>query len=292
MIKQTDIAGGMALDSQGLDKLKAAAKQNSPQALSATAQQMEGVFVNMMMKSMRQATPQGGLFQNNQTQQLFTSMLDAQLSQKTHAGLADMMIKQISRQRGDNVNGGHDAVAAKPARPDGVAAAGAGVGADLPQSAEEFFAKLAPHAEEASRRTGIPVQFMLGHAALESGWGKSEIRSAGGKPSHNLFGIKAGANWNGDTVDCMTTEYVDGVAQKRVERFRSYDSYQAAFEDYANFLKNNRRYQDVLDNAGDAHGFAYGLQRAGYATDPAYGAKLKKVIQQAINVNTDNTSKA
>ncbi|QFY42440.1 flagellar assembly peptidoglycan hydrolase FlgJ [Candidatus Methylospira mobilis] len=290
MIKQTDIAGGMALDSQGLDKLKAAAKQNSPQALSATAQQMEGVFVNMMMKSMRQATPQGGLFQNNQTQQLFTSMLDAQLSQKTHTGLADMMIKQIARQRGDNVNGGHDPVAVQLNRLGGMDATGDG--ADLPQSAEEFFAKLAPHAEEASRRTGIPVQFMLGHAALESGWGKSEIRSSAGKASHNLFGIKAGASWNGGTVDCMTTEYVDGVAQKRVERFRSYDSYQAAFEDYANLLKNNRRYQGVLDNAGDAHGFAYGLQRAGYATDPAYGAKLKKVIQQAINVNADNTSKA
>jgi flagellar protein FlgJ len=283
MIKQTDIAGGVAVDTQSLGNLKLAANQHSPQALAATSKQMEGLFVNMMLKSMRQATPPGGLFQSDQTK-MFTSMLDAQTSQNMPSlGMADMMIKQLSRQ-GVRGAGGKNPAAAS--------VAGLGDVADLPQNAEEFFAKLTPHAEEASRVTGIPVQFMLGHAALESGWGKSEIRSANGKASHNLFGIKASANWKGATVSCMTTEYVDGVAQKRVERFRAYDSYQSAFEDYANLLRNNPRYQNVLDNADNAHGFAYGLQRAGYATDPAYGAKLKKVIQQAINVNNDSTPTA
>lgn len=285
MIKQTDIAGGVAIDTRNLTDLKTAAKQNSPEALAAASKQMEGLFVNMMLKSMRQATPQDGLFQNDQTK-MFTSMLDAQISQKVHGlGMADMMIKQLSRQ---GAGAAHNPAAGS------VADAGetAVEHASLPQNAEDFFEKLAPHAEEASRLTGIPAKFMMGHAALESGWGRSEIRAANGKPSHNLFGIKATGSWKGDSVECMTTEYVDGVPQKRVERFRAYDSYQKAFEDYASLLKNNSRYQDVLANADNAHSFAYGLQRAGYATDPAYGAKLKKVIQQAINIQSDTTPKA
>jgi flagellar protein FlgJ len=112
---------------------------------------------------------------------------------------------------------------------------------------------------------------------LETGWDRAEPRLADGQPSYNVFGIKAGRNWTGATVEATTTEYVDGVAQQRVERFRAYGSYADAFRDYANLLASNPRYTAVLGSADASH-FAQGLQRAGYATDPAYAAKLERII--------------
>jgi flagellar protein FlgJ len=146
----------------------------------------------------------------------------------------------------------------------------------------EFQARLMPHAQAASQITGIPAQFMLGQAALETGWGRREIRAADGTPSHNLFGVKAGGNWKGAVVEAVTTEYVNGVAQKSVEKFRAYDSYADAFRDYANLLRSNPRYAGVMAQAAqglDADGFANGLQRAGYATDPNYADKLSRIIK-------------
>ena len=145
-----------------------------------------------------------------------------------------------------------------------------------------FTARMEAHAEEASRSTGIPAQFMLGQAALESGWGKREIRGSDGSASHNLFGIKASSSWKGRVVTVVTTEYVDGAPQKRLEKFRAYDSYADAFRDYGKMLRNNPRYQNVIANAQDATGFAQGLQKAGYATDPHYAAKLTRIIQQTL----------
>jgi flagellar protein FlgJ len=143
--------------------------------------------------------------------------------------------------------------------------------------APTFISSLWPHAVAASQTTGIPAQFLVGHAALESGWGKSEPRHADGRASHNLFGIKAGSNWQGATVEATTTEYVKGVPEKRVERFRAYGSYAEAFKDYAQLLAQSPRYAGVVDSR-DAASFAQGLQKAGYATDPAYGSKLERVI--------------
>jgi flagellar protein FlgJ len=136
------------------------------------------------------------------------------------------------------------------------------------------------HAIAASNATGIPAKFLLGHAALESGWGKGEIRTTDGSPSHNLFGIKAGRNWKGATVDVTTTEYVDGAPRKMVQTFRAYASYAQAFQDYARLLQNSPRYAAVLTQS-DGAGFAQGLQRAGYATDPRYAEKLTRILNGA-----------
>jgi flagellar protein FlgJ len=123
---------------------------------------------------------------------------------------------------------------------------------------------------------------MLGQAALESGWGRREIKGRDGTNSHNLFGIKAGPDWKGKTVQAVTTEYVNGVAQRKVERFRAYDTYADSFKDYARLLSSNPRYEKVLASAGDATKFAQGLQRAGYATDPHYAAKLTSIIKRSL----------
>jgi flagellar protein FlgJ len=145
-----------------------------------------------------------------------------------------------------------------------------------------FRDKLAADADQAEQATGIPAKFMMGQAALESGWGKREIRMKDGSPSHNLFGIKAGPGWKGKVATAVTTEYINGKPHAKVEKFRAYDSYADGFKDYANMLATNPRYQKVLASAGDASSFAHGLQRAGYATDPHYAAKLSQIIKHSL----------
>jgi Muramidase (flagellum-specific) len=134
---------------------------------------------------------------------------------------------------------------------------------DSPPHVEAFVQKLLPHARAASASSGIPASFMMGQAALETGWGRSEIRGADGQNSHNLFGIKAGGSWKGRTVDIVTTEYVNGKPQKQVDTFRAYDSYADAFRDYANLLRGNARYQNAIAQGQDAAGFAQGLAAGG-----------------------------
>lgn len=146
----------------------------------------------------------------------------------------------------------------------------------LPPHARAFMEQMRPYAEEASRATGIPADFMLAQAALETGWGKKQMRRPDGSPSHNLFGIKANG-WAGQTVDAMTSEFENGRMTRKVEKFRAYLSYADSFKDYARLISENPRYREVM-HTRDAAAFAYGLQRAGYATDPAYGDKLVRVI--------------
>jgi flagellar protein FlgJ len=302
MVNPLNSSANLAIDTKSVDALRQSARQNSPDALKETARQFEALFMNMVMKSMRDATPQEGLLDSQQSK-IYTSMLDQQFSQNMAGkglGLADVLVRQLSGSIGNQdqtpEQGLSDsllkagAAARKysalqpPAQEAQEAQRAAGKRAGRPAHVQAFQERLAAHAEEASRSTGIPAKFMLGQAALESGWGKREIRAIDGSASHNLFGIKAGAGWKGRTVDAVTTEYVNGVAQKRIEKFRAYGSYADAFRDYAKLLRDNPRYQNVLANARDANGFAQGLQRAGYATDPNYADKLTKIITKHLSV--------
>lgn len=296
-----DLSARFALDAQGVDALRLQAKQSSPEALKAAAQQFEAVFMNMLLKSMRETTSQDGLFDSDQTR-MYTSMLDRQLAQTMASrgiGLAEVMVRQLSATlaapgvpaegaaqafplNGDramplNTPQGVELSAAQaPATIRAPAAPGA---SDVPAHVSDFVQRMLPHAEAASVATGIPARFMVGQAALETGWGRQAIRGADGADSHNLFGIKAGSGWKGRTVDIVTTEYVGGKPMKQVESFRAYDSYADAFRDYANLLRSQARYQNVIAQGGDAAGFAQGLQQAGYATDPAYARKLAGTIR-------------
>lgn len=147
---------------------------------------------------------------------------------------------------------------------------------------QRFIEEMSPHAAVAAEQSGIPAQFLIGHAALESGWGRYQILHRDGQPSHNLFGIKADGGWTGRVAEVTTTEYLGGVPVKRVEPFRAYDSYEAAFRDYADFLRNNPRYSQALEATDDARSFASELQSAGYATDPRYADKLAAVINHRL----------
>lgn len=278
MINPTDLSGKLAIDVKDVGTLRKAARDNSPEALKETAKQFEALFMNMVLKSMRDATPQDGLFDSQQGK-MYTSMLDQQISQTMASrgvGLADVLIRQLSNVVGTKAPAAQEAGALSA--PESVKS-----GSSQPAHVKAFQDRLGVHAEEASRLTGIPSKFMLGQAALESGWGKREIMAPDGTTSHNLFGIKATGGWKGKVVETATTEYVNGVPQTRMEKFRSYDSYADAFRDYANLLKNNPRYESVLANAQDATGFAQGLQRAGYATDPNYAAKLTRIIKNSLS---------
>lgn len=295
-----DLSSKFALDTKGMGDLKQSAKAGSPEALKGAATQFEAMFINMMMKSMRDATPQDELTGSEQSK-MFTGMLDQQMSQnlaKRGVGLADMLIRQLSAQTTGAqalAIGGDQNVRTSPAMPEARNAVElmSTPGAMLKPSnithaasgrvqaphVRAFQEKLSGHAQEAERVTGIPAKFMISQAALETGWGKREIRNQDGSSANNLFGIKAGPGWKGKVATAVTTEYVNGVAQTRVEKFRAYDSYADSFKDYAKLITNNPRYEKVLANAKDAAGFAHGLQQAGYATDPLYAAKLSKIIK-------------
>ncbi|ADE10813.1 flagellar assembly peptidoglycan hydrolase FlgJ [Sideroxydans lithotrophicus] len=280
-ISGTDF-GNLAIDSQSLDKLRLQAKQTPDKALKAAAQQFETVFLNMMLKSMREATPQDGEFDSEQTR-MFTGMLDQQLAQSMASrgiGLADIMVEQLSRNQQKPVPSAEFRVAGAEHSVHSTqrsALSTAIPSAYKPDVQQAFVDRLKAPAEQVSRATGIPAHLILGQAALESGWGKREIKMADGSSSHNLFGIKAGKDWNGKVAAVTTTEYHNGVAKQQVERFRAYDSYAESFQDYARLLGDNSRYAGVVGQ-GDAKAFAQGLQQAGYATDPHYADKLAGVI--------------
>ncbi len=287
----------LAIDSRSLDNLRTATKDNSPESIKAAAKQFEALFMNMMLKSMRQAGGQNGAFDNEQTR-TFTSMLDQQLTQNMSSrgvGLADMLVKQMTNNTvtqalnaGDDTNPITPNVRGINSYRDSLKleqhpAVSTKTESSTSNHVREFQAKLEAHAEEASKATGIPAKFMLGQAALETGWGKKQIKTVDGTESHNVFGVKATSAWKGKTVNAVTTEYVNGVAQRKIETFKAYDSYGDAFKDYANMLTKNPRYGNVIANSKDATSFAYGMQKAGYATDPHYANKLSKIIKQNLS---------
>ena len=306
MIGATDLTSKFALDVGSVETLKREARTDPDKALRAAASQFEALLMQMMLKSMREAVDGAGSTESQDTK-MYTSMLDQQLSMalaKRGIGLADVMVRQLARASAAELPpangeiGAANEAAAKAARPNPPHAAPvtpaptappatpgvtSGTGASaLPETARAFISRLWPHAQEAGRTTGIAPHFILGQAALESGWGRGEIRMADGAPSHNLFGIKAGRGWQGATADVVTTEYVNGSPVKTVERFRAYASYADAFKDYASLLSANPRYAAVLNERVDPAAFARGLQQAGYATDPNYADKLTRVITGAV----------
>ncbi|WGG48373.1 glucosaminidase domain-containing protein [Rugamonas sp. DEMB1] len=149
-----------------------------------------------------------------------------------------------------------------------------------PELRQQFLAAIQPWAAETAERLGVAPHLVAAHAALESGWGQRPLRGAGGADSNNLFGLKAGAGWQGAVAAATTTEYEHGAALKKTEHFRSYPDTASAFRDYANMLIDNPRFQGALNAGQDARAFAQGLARGGYATDPAYADKLGKVAAQ------------
>lgn len=288
---------GAAYDAQSLNALKRDAAKDPEGNLKKVAQQVEGMFVQMMLKSMRAALPQDGVMNSDQTR-LYTSLYDQQIAQQMSVkglGLADMMVEQLSGTTSPSETAGtvpmvldNEVLQTLPAQAleqmvrRAIPTPPASGGMSLPQGPGNFVARLSIPAQIASQQSGIPHQLIMAQAALESGWGQREIPTADGKSSYNVFGIKAGSNWDGPVSEITTTEYEQGVATKTKARFRVYGSYVEAVSDYVKLLTQNPRYAHVAAAQSPEQG-AHALQKAGYATDPQYAQKLVSVIQQMKN---------
>ena len=303
----------LSLDTRSLDKLKYASGTDQKGAIKDTAKQLESLFMQELMKSMRSTTMNSGMLENSGTE-MGTNMLDSQRAQQMSGlpgGLSDMIIKQLQRQLGAGDGAQDDTPISPfkglgdlsmsklplPASPSATAAIAPASAAGSASAAsnrklsnsELFVRQHQADAKAAEAATGIPANHILGQAALESGWGKHQPKMADGSSSHNLFGIKANSSWTGKVAEVTTTEYIGGVARKVTAKFRAYDSYEDAFKDHAKLLSKSPRYSQTVAQADTAQGFARGLQKAGYATDPAYADKLTKVINTTLRLQRSVT---
>lgn len=257
-----------------IDTLRASAAKDPKGAIKEAAKQFEALFMQQLMKSMRDATLASGML-DNETSALGTEMLDTQFATKLtgiKGGLSEVIARQLERQMSG----------AQPAVPE-FATKAAPAGKAGPTQAG-FVEQHSDAAQAAEQATGIPAAFMVAQAAHESGWGKREIRHADGRSAHNLFGIKAGPGWKGPVAEVTTTEFVDGQAKKVTAKFRAYGSYAESFADYARMISTSPRYTGVMQSTGSAAGFAQNLQKAGYATDPAYADKLARTINTTLRL--------
>ena len=275
----------LAGDLRALDTLRYRAKGDPQAVVREAARQFEALFMNELVKSMRSTTMDSGLMDGGSGGEMAKGMLDQQFATQLtgmRGGLSEAIANQLQRQMGLSpgpipATTGANPVPAPLGTPENTPAR-------IPErGAAGFVDQHSRAAQAAEAAMGIPAAFMVAQAAHESGWGRREIRHADGAPSHNLFGIKAGAGWNGPVAEITTTEYVDGQARKVTARFRAYASYAESFADYARLMKNNPRYQAVVE-AETPQAFAQGLQRAGYATDPAYADKLTRVINTTLRL--------
>lgn len=274
------------LDPNSLSSLKLAAKTKSPESNKLVAQQFEAMFLQSVMKSMRDATSSmasDDMFSSDSTrfyQGLHDQQLTAMMAQHGGMGLAKFIERQLDGSanlrpptydlKGPPAGTLEQAIAAPQA-------AAAPLGVPYSSSAQGFVEQTWPQAQQAASSLGVPAHFLVAQAALETGWGKSVIARADGSSSYNLFNIKAGKDWKGAVVEASTTEYENGQAVTRKERFRAYGSYAESFQDYAGLVGQAPRYAAVRGQT-DAEGFSRALQQGGYATDPAYADKLTRVI--------------
>lgn len=286
-------------DFSGLAALKAEAREDQAGATAKVARQFESLFVQMMVKQMRQASFGGGIFDSDRTrfyQDMYDQQLSLHLSEQGGLGLSEVLTRQLggSSEQPDVTLGGlepywHRPVQA-PVKPavgseQVMATSGSAATSDAvetqgtPDSPEAFVNQLWDAAEAAASELGLPAEALLAQAALETGWGSHVMNGGNGRSSHNLFGIKADTQWQGGRVKRETLEYESGVAVRKREPFRTYESFEQSFQDYVAFVKQSPRYADALDNAGDPAGYFQALQEAGYATDPAYADKILRVMQ-------------
>ena len=302
-------------DFSSLAKLRYKAQTDQSSALREVAEQFEALFMQMMLKSMRDAKLSDGLFDSPQSDQ-YRDMLDTQLSvnlsQGRGLGLADVIVRQLGG--GDGVETptptsevrGRSLPNMVPPRPEVHASAhpsgessvtpsqvaveevSAPTSVELSSVADytatpmDFVRAVLPHAREAAAMLGLGPEVLIAQTALETGWGQGVIRDHHGDSSHNLFNIKADARWDGPVVAKRTLEYIDGVAVQQRANFRRYDSPVESFKDYVEFLRTSPRYQGALQHGGNAHRFLEELQDAGYATDPNYAYKIKGILDRPI----------
>jgi len=298
-----------SVDFKGLAELRRSANtdQSDQETLNQVAGQFEAIFVGMMLKSMRDASLAEGLFDSEQSD-MYRDMSDKQLamdlSSKGTLGLRELIVRQLGGQPTTKVTeavdpniGNMHTVKVRPAlqplenpallqqiiQATPIAAVKTVVEPNKMtfDSPADFVQQLLPLAQQAADKIGVSAEVILSQAALETGWGQHVIKNADGNSSHNLFNIKADSRWQGERAATATIEYRDGTAVKEQAQFRSYDSYQQSFDDYVDFLQTQPRYQDALKQTANPEQFIEGLHKAGYATDPNYADKIKRIMNSS-----------
>jgi flagellar protein FlgJ len=299
-------------DLNGLAALKKDSK--SPQAVHAIAQQVDALFLQMMLKSMRDASAGQGEADSNEMgmyQDMFDKQVALTLSQHQGLGIGTALTRQLSNAAAAAAPAGAPAAgtpatgAARGAPASGAAAgAPAAGGAALPapaatssaspstsmlQSATQFVSEVLPTIQRAANALGVSPLGMLAQAALETGWGQRMPRNADGTPSLNMFGIKADDGWAGARAVASTVEFSGGVATQRQTAFRAYGSIQESVSDFANLLKGSHRYRNAIAAGGNAQAYVNSIGQSGYATDPEYANKLNDILngstlRMALNV--------
>jgi flagellar protein FlgJ len=256
-------------DVNGLAALKR--DPNSPEAISAVAKQVEALFLQMMLKSMRDATSAEETNSNEMGmyQDMFDKQVALSIGQHTDLGISRLLRRQLA---GKPAAAGPGALAAPKSAP-GVPTASAAA-----PTPAEFVHRMLPPITRAASALGLDPMGMLAQAALETGWGQRMPRNADGSLSHNMFGIKAGDEWAGARASADTMEVVNGVATPRRTAFRAYGSIEESVNDFASLLKNSPRYRDVIAAGGNAGAYIAGMGKSGYATDPEYANKLNQIL--------------
>jgi flagellar protein FlgJ len=274
------VSPGFYADFQGLDRLRASAARQDPQALREAAQQFEGLFTAMMLKSMREASLGSGLGDSEETktyQDMYDQQLALQMAHGKGLGLADMLMQQLTRSQSAHGAASTSAVSA-PGGTAPVAAAGTATEPATSAQRASFVRSIEPLAQAAGNSLGVAPDTLIAQAALETGWGRNMPADSSGRSSSNLFGVKATDSWRGASVQASTTEFDQGTPSSTQAAFRSYDNAAQSVGDYVSLLRGSARFAGALGTGSDAQAFGSGLQRGGYATDPDYVNKLVATV--------------
>ena len=336
-------------DLNSLDKIRRQGKTDEIGAIKKAAKEFEAFFMNMMLKSMRQASEVIGSdsLLSSEQEKMYVGMLDEQLSvnlsQGGHLKIADLMVNELSKTKTIALNSddlsvhlkrvsptakainlspqsGTDLVeelsigsiispakevnlmvAPKPTEP--VSSLQPIVSLNTPakidiQEAEkfsaektkpekralfsqvkEFISELMPFAKIAAEKLRLDPRILIAQAALETGWGQYVMHDEKGQPGFNLFGIKAGSDWQGESIQIDTLEVDDQEIKKINANFRKYQSLSESFDDYVDFVTTSPRYQNAIDAAPQAKDYLEKLQSSGYATDPQYAEKILRIYE-------------
>ena len=259
-------------DINGLAALKR--DPNSPEALNAVAQQVEALFLQMMLKSMRDAAAAEETDSNEMGmyQDMFDKQVALSISQHADLGIGRLLKRQLAGRSAPasvKLSSG-ESLPAVPAAAAPIAA--------IAHSPAEFVNRVMPAIQRAASALGVDPKGMLAQAALETGWGQRLPRAADGSASHNLFGIKAGDEWTGARASADSMEVINGVATPRRTTFRAYASVEESINDFSNLLRNSPRYKDVVASGGNAGAYIAAMGNSGYATDPDYSNKLNRIL--------------
>jgi flagellar protein FlgJ len=246
------------------------------------AQQVDALFLQMMLKSMRDANAAAGEGDSNEMgmyQDMFDKQIALTMSQHQDLGLGSLLTRQIAARAAAGSATPVPAAAPSSSAPSSSAPpVTPAPPTSMTQSAGEFVDQVLPSIRTAAQALGLNPLVLLAQAALETGWGKRMARTADGNPSLNLFGIKADDTWVGARAAANTIEYAGGVATQRQAAFRAYGSIEESVNDFANLLKNSPRYRHAAAAGPDAQAYVDGIGRSGYATDPEYAAKLNDIL--------------